>query len=225
MNTFTPEMLTRQLELIPDEALAKSITIVGAGAVGSFTALALAKMGYHNLDVYDFDVVDTENMNCQFFRISDIGKPKVEALQDLIQDFIGVEIQINNKRIEPTDTIMGDIIITAVDKIEVRRHLFELGACNYLIDPRMGAEYASMQVVDMFDSNAKDNYAKSLYASDEVVHERCTAKATMYTVNLLAGQVAKAVKDVTTGNKYIKTLEWNINSNSLMAFDSNGSRL
>lgn len=225
MNTFTQEMLTRQLDLLPPEKCGLSITMVGAGAVGSFTALALAKMGFLNLHVLDYDVVDTENMNCQFYRVKDIGKKKVDALQDLIQDFIGVEIDVSDKKVEPTDVLRSDIVITAVDSMEVRRQLFELSACKYLIDPRMGGEYASMEVVSMFDKDSKENYAKSLHPSDEVIHERCTAKATMYTVNLLAGQIAKAVKDIATGNTHIKTFDWNIALNSLIAFSSEGRKL
>jgi tRNA A37 threonylcarbamoyladenosine dehydratase len=36
--------LTRQADIIPEHILKKQITIVGAGAVGSFTTLALAKI-------------------------------------------------------------------------------------------------------------------------------------------------------------------------------------
>jgi molybdopterin/thiamine biosynthesis adenylyltransferase len=220
-----PKYLIRQEEILPIEKTGKSIIIVGAGAIGSFTALSLAKMGYDNITVYDFDTIDDANMNCQFYRMADIGRKKVDALRDLVEDFTGSNIKVFDKRVEPTDILRADMIITAVDSIAVRKQLFETSACQHLIDPRMGAEYASMEVVNMFDSNQKENYARTLYSSDEVVHERCTAKATMYTVNLLSGQVAKAVKDISTNNAYIKCMDWNIKTNNIIAFDSRGQRL
>ena len=84
--------LTRQLSLIPTEVLDKRITIVGCGAIGSFLALSLAKMGATNLCLYDFDEVSIVNMSNQFFRYSDIGKNKALALRELIKDFTDVEV-------------------------------------------------------------------------------------------------------------------------------------
>ena len=69
--TFTPTFpnahLTRQLDVIPVEILDEPINIIGAGAVGSFTALTLAKMGFAQIAVWDDDVVSEENLNAQFF--------------------------------------------------------------------------------------------------------------------------------------------------------------
>jgi molybdopterin/thiamine biosynthesis adenylyltransferase len=218
--------LTRQSELISSQARDTSIVIVGAGAVGSFVSLALAKMGYIKQMVIDYDQIDPENMNCQFYRESDIDLPKVVALNMLIKDFTGETIQTKYEKIGPSDTLQSDIVISAVDNMEVRKHLFETSACKYLIDPRMAAEYATMRVVDMSNEEDKKNYAKSLYSDDEAVHERCTAKSTMYTVLLLAGQIAKAVKDLTTsGDSYIQGFDWSIEHNQLVAFNNKGIKL
>ncbi len=88
--------LTRQMDLIPLNVLDTPINIIGAGAIGSFTALALAKMGFHNITSIDFDGIDVENMNCQFFRFKDIGSAKVLALQELIEDFTRIKINVVN---------------------------------------------------------------------------------------------------------------------------------
>ena len=222
---INPEYLTRQAELISDDDRDVSIAIIGAGAIGSFTALSLAKMGFINLAVYDYDSIDAVNMNCQFYRTSDIGKQKVVALAELVKDFTDADIDVHDKQIQDGDFIKADIVISAVDSIQVRKIIFDNSACKWFIDPRMGAEYANLRTVDMFDSKTKANYAKSLYASDEVEHERCTAKATMYTVNLLAGQVVKTVKDLCTNHDHIMSMQWNIETNRLVAFSSSGERL
>lgn len=219
--------LTRQSDLIKDEQRNKSITIVGAGAIGSFTALALAKMGFTNITVYDFDTVEPENMNCQFFPTFAIGQPKATALQQMIQTFTGAEITVHNRAVTEDDVITGDYLICAVDSMEVRTMLFEdCWSTKWLIDPRMGAEYASMRVLNQdFPQSDHDAYNKSLYSDDEAVQERCTAKATMYTVLLIAGQIAKAVKDTATDNDFVESLEWNIEHNQLMAWGRNNGKL
>lgn len=221
---FKQEFLTRQAEIIPDKVHSTQITVIGAGAVGSFTVLSLAKMGFNNITVYDFDKIDEENMNCQFYRHTDIGRPKVEALQELVYAFTGQKITVHNKRITKADEMFTNIVISAVDSMEVRKLIAETIHYKHLIDPRMGAEYAVMFAIGE-DLNQRANYIKHMYTDTDAVHERCTAKATMYTVNLLAGQICKAVKDITTGSAYIKNFDWNIKNNTLTSFRNDGAML
>ena len=224
--SFDKKYLTRQADIIPMSTLGTSITIVGCGAVGSFTALTLAKMGFLNLTVYDMDTVDDVNMNCQFFRHSDIGEAKVTALNKLIHDFVGVGIKVHHYEIKPTDIISDSIVISAVDNMAVRKHLFETSDCKHIIDPRMAAEYATLNVCSMVDPIAKEHYSKTLFSDDQAVQEKCTAKSTMYTVNLLAGLIGKTVKDIATGNDYIKLLQWNIKENyAPLAYGCKGNKL
>ena len=215
--------LTRQEDLLPPDAINKSITVVGAGAIGSFTVLALAKMGYTDITVYDFDTVEPENMNCQFYPVSAIGSYKVDALKAMIKTFTDVDITVHNRAVDETDLFTGDYLICAVDSMKVRKMLFEkCFATAVLIDPRMGAEYATMEVVSQSDDHT--SYKKSLYSDDEAVQERCTAKSTIYTVMLISGQIAKVVKDISTKEQYITNLDWNIRSNAMLAF-SDGVKL
>ena len=220
--SFKISYLTRQAEIIPVEKQGLSIVVVGAGAIGSFVALALAKMGYGNIKVYDFDTIDEENMNCQFYRTKDIGKKKVDALKELIYDFTGFTIETFDKEITKDDTLHADIVVSAVDSMAVRSLIGTIASTKYLIDPRMGAEYATLDVID---AKGRAGYLANLYTDNEAEHVRCTAKSTMYTVNLIAGQVAKAVKDITMEQPYIKTMDWSIKHNAMVAFSSEGQKL
>jgi hypothetical protein len=197
--------LLRQLDLIPIKCLDEKITIIGAGAIGSFTALSLVKMGFTNLTVFDDDKIDVENLNCQFFRHSDIGKPKVVALQELIHDFTGNTIEIVNDRWN--GTILDGIIIAAVDSMEVRKSLFDTHYkkgfnTKLIIDPRMGAETSILASYSPLKIEEGEKYSKTLYSDSEAIQERCTAKSTMYCVLGLSGMVCSLVKAVVTGNDY-----------------------
>lgn len=225
---FKQEYITRHRDIIPQEAMSTRITIVGAGAIGGFTALALAKMGYNQITVYDFDTVEPENIGNQFFDIPSIGMKKVDALKLMVQKFTGIEIHAVDKKITETDILEADIVISAVDSMQVRRMIFEkCAACYYLIDPRMGAEYATLSTLRLAKGTKEEReaYKKTLFSDSEAVAERCTAKTTMYTVLLIAGQVAKTVKDITTKQDYIRDMDWNIQKNAMVAFSNTGTKL
>lgn len=216
------EHLTRQLDLIPLDKLNEPITVIGAGAIGSFVVLSLAKMGFEDITVYDFDKVSVENMNCQWFRFEDIGKPKVEALADLIFSFTKTKIKIKNEKFENSNeqiASLGKIVITAVDSMAVRKTIWSACKDNnrifWYIDPRMAAEYALCFVMDPNNTKDIDSYEKTLYTDENAVEERCTAKATMYTATMISGYVAKAVKDIVTDGQYARVTHWNIGTNNL----------
>lgn len=219
--TFLNEHLTRQADLIPTEILGEQITIIGAGAIGSFTALALAKMGFANIRVMDFDKVDTVNMNSQFYRFGDIGKDKVKALYALVKDFTNVEINDMCARYTG-DIIFQGIVISAVDSMEVRKQIWQSHAgraqTKAIIDPRMGAETALLFVMNPMDANDRKTYEDSLYSDDTAVQERCTAKATIYTATMLSGLVAKSVKDFLTQAEYLRVAQWDIRANAFQAW-------
>lgn len=218
---LTNEHLTRQLDILPLSSLKERITIIGAGAIGSFTTLALAKMGFTDLTVYDDDKIEIENMNCQFYRFSDIGKFKVEALKELVKDFTNVDIHSETSRyVEGT---FPGVVISAVDNMAVRRTIWEnhkaLGvATKFIIDPRMGAETALLFTMNPMNDEDISDYETTLYSDDDAVQERCTAKATMYTACMLSGLVAKTVKDIVTSGSYSRTANWAIDGNVFQAW-------
>lgn len=214
------EHLTRQSDLIPEAVLGEQITIIGAGAIGSWTTLALAKMGFANLTVYDQDLVSIENMSCQMYPRGAIGQAKTGALGDLIFTFTGV--RIHEYPISYEKGRFPGIVISAVDSMEVRRLIWEQHkhksfGTRAIIDPRMGAEQALLYVMNPMDERDIASYEKSLYGDSDAVQETCTAKATIYTANMLSGLVCKAVKDLVTRPDYIRTAQWNIAENALIA--------
>jgi len=57
----------------------KTVTIVGLGSLGSFTALLLAKNGV-NLNLIDFDKISVENLSSQLYSRKDIKKYKASII-------------------------------------------------------------------------------------------------------------------------------------------------
>lgn len=221
------EHLTRQFDILPPRATKVPITIIGAGAIGSFTALSLAKAGFEDLTVFDDDKVSVENMNCQFYRFEDIDHPKVYALERLINNF--TRINIKSKYGKYTGGTFPGIVISAVDNMATRRLIWEehknvAPHTKAVIDPRMGGETALLYVMDPASAADIEAYEKSLYSDNEAHRERCTEKATIYTALLLSGLVCKAVKDLQTSQDYLRTAQWDIANNTLLAWSKDGKK-
>lgn len=223
--------LTRQLDLIPVEKLGQEVTIIGAGAIGSFLGLALAKMGLSRITVFDHDEVSIENMSNQFFPFRDIGNNKAFALKGLIQDFTETVVTAYPLKFEPKHAMqLKGIVVVAVDSMEARRMIYEsIKATGFqvelIIDPRMSAEFYQQYSVKPFDEKDRAMYEKVLQPDSESVQERCTAKSTVYTATLAAGIVTKTVKHWMLEQPYPRTISWNIAavSDAMSAYPGNAT--
>ena len=95
MNTYLTENERRILE-------GAKIGIAGAGGLGSNCAMHLVRAGGRRLVVCDFDTVNESNLNRQFFFRDQLGRKKVDALEE------------NLRRIEPDlDLDMRDLRLNA----------------------------------------------------------------------------------------------------------------
>lgn len=62
------------------------VLVVGSGGLGSPLLLYLAAAGVGTIGIVDFDVVDDSNLQRQvLFGVSEVGKPKVEAAKERLQ--------------------------------------------------------------------------------------------------------------------------------------------
>ena len=67
--------------------LDSKVLLIGAGGLGSPTALYLAAAGVGTLGIADFDVVDITNLQRQILHgSSDVGRPKVESAADTLEE-------------------------------------------------------------------------------------------------------------------------------------------
>lgn len=223
------EHLTRQADIIPCDVAARTpVTIVGAGAIGSWVAMLLAKSGFTNLTVYDHDTVDAVNMSSQGYRFKDIGKAKVYALKDMLDDCVPTPLDAN--RFIPTkwslNTHAAGILVLAVDDMAARKDIYNgvkrgMFMTTHVIDTRMGAEVAMLYTTK---PHSEDWYEKTLYSNEDSVQERCTAKATIYTACALSSMVVQTIKQVACGEDYNKNIQWNIKEGSQELWKSKQNR-
>jgi len=104
--------------------------IAGAGGLGSNCAIALARSGIGTLVICDFDVVESSNLNRQYYFRDQIGQPKTVALKKNIHS-IDPEIKVIthsgmlDRMNIPTVFSGCDIIVEAFDSAEMKEMLVE----------------------------------------------------------------------------------------------------
>ena len=187
--------------------------ILGCGAIGSSTAMQLARMGATKFCLYDMDTVEDVNIGVSQYIISDIDKPKVEALKEHLGS-IGVEdVNTYNERFtEFYPQGESDIAILGFDSMAARLQAVEALCSNptikpkHLIDGRMGAEHYQQYI---FDKPTLSKYKKTWYSDNEGSPEPCAAKATAYCAFMSGSFIANAVRKLATGQPYNKEFSFN----------------
>ena len=132
---FTAEQLKRyQRHIIMPQVggigqrklLESKVLLLGAGGLGSPTALYLAAAGVGELGVVDFDVVDLSNLQRQILHdTDDVGRPKVVSARETLND-INPDVRVNpiNERLS-SENIMEfladyDIVVDGSDNFSTR---------------------------------------------------------------------------------------------------------
>jgi sulfur carrier protein ThiS adenylyltransferase len=108
----------------------KIIGIAGCGGLGSNCAVALARVGIGKLIIADFDVVEKNNLNRQYYFFDQIGEKKVIALKNNIKN-INPEVNVRTFDIKlNSESIFKifsscDIIVEAFDLAEMKQMIIE----------------------------------------------------------------------------------------------------
>ena len=188
----------RQLDLISPADLDFDVHIVGAGGLGSPIALALAKMGCPRITIRDDDRVEPHNLPNQLFRMRDVGRPKVEALAEILGDYVEAEVVGIDDRVDGDRSFTG-VVVSAVDSMAARRVIWDTcvrykAAVNLYVDARLGGEVGRVLSLSPVHPGHVRAYEATLYSDDEASEDPCTAQATIYTTFGIAALVANQVK-------------------------------
>jgi len=109
---------------------AVKIGIAGAGGLGSNCAQFLVRSGFKKFRIVDFDIVESSNLNRQFYFASQVGFKKVEALREnLLLINSGLEIEVLPERIKRKDVKNlfndCDVVVEALDRVEYKKMVIE----------------------------------------------------------------------------------------------------
>jgi molybdopterin/thiamine biosynthesis adenylyltransferase len=211
----------RQQELVDQNKLSSlSVTIVGCGAVGSFTALSLAKMGIRQLTLIDHDEVSTENLSNQFFREEDLNRKKVVACMEILESFDSAVKVFPQPRPYVKGKLESDIVISSVDSMQVRKAAWQSvlrdKRAKLLIDPRMAAHVVQVYSVIPGDPSSTKAYEPTLVTDTQALPDRCTARSIIYTVLPLAALICRQVASFAIGDWIEPAITFDLKTLSLI---------
>jgi len=158
------------------QKLKKSVIgIAGAGGLGSNVASSLARTGVGKILIVDYDKVEKNNLDRQFYFLDQIGMIKVEALKENISRIDeSIKVEIFNEKLvagsmhKPFSNV--DVIVEALDDAKTKTNFIEdvsknlsdipivscsgvsgYGHINRIREKKLGNLYI------VYDKNAKDS--------------------------------------------------------------------
>jgi molybdopterin/thiamine biosynthesis adenylyltransferase len=126
------------------------ITVCGAGALGANITENLARMGYSDLRLIDFDRIEEHNLATQPYYKTDVGGFKAKVLANSLYRAIGVKIQPETKELtaDNVGTLLAgaDLVIDAFDNHRSRQLLTDYCLTKSLHSLHVGmtADYAEV---------------------------------------------------------------------------------
>jgi sulfur carrier protein ThiS adenylyltransferase len=123
-------MEKNKIDEIRDKLSKSSVGIAGLGGLGSNAAVSLARAGIGRLVLIDFDIIEEENLNRQYYFIDQIGKSKTNAIKENILR-INPKVKLELHKIKLKKDSMSklfedvDVIIEALDDAKVKTEFIE----------------------------------------------------------------------------------------------------
>ena len=169
------------------------IIVAGIGGIGSNLVFQLARMSPEAIFMYDDDNVEMVNMSGQLYSTEDIGKSKVDAMEDMMRKYTSMRNIFALKQRFESDSEAADIMMCGFDNMVARKTFFhswrkhlrdvsddEKKKCLYL-DGRL-----SIDTLQIFCLTGDDDYNISRYVEDylfddsEAEQTVCSMKQTTY---------------------------------------------
>jgi molybdopterin-synthase adenylyltransferase len=152
-------LLNHETQYRSSQVMAKintyAITVCGAGALGANIVENLARAGYGNLTVIDFDRIEENNLSTQPYYKSDIGGFKAKVLANGLYRAIGTKVTTHTQHltIENAATLLkgSDLIIDAFDNSASRQIL---------------KDYSLQTGVDCLHAGLAADYAEVIWNAD-----------------------------------------------------------
>ena len=182
-----------------EEIQRQRIIIAGCGGIGSNLAFQIARMHPETMLLYDDDRVELANMSGQLFSRDDVGKSKVDAINNMIRKYTSTANVYANCQKFTSDTYGGNIMMCGFDNMNARKtffnkwyeHLRDIPAeerkqCLFL-DGRLSIDTLQVLCLTGDDVDSIERYSKQyLFSDSEADATVCSMKQTTYLACMIA---------------------------------------
>jgi len=214
------EVFLRQMELAdPAKFKVRTVTVLGAGAIGTVVAIGAAKLGTELVRIIDYDRFEDHNVANQLCIEASIGEFKsteVATLADQMSSahtrahsipwklaksedgqFVFQTYDGQHVDMAPRAVIEG-IVVSCPDDMDARRHLWELCKFNpktpLLIDVRVAGQYFHILTTGTMATADVKRYEVTLHSNEEATEIPCGARGIIYTSLIAGGEVVNLIK-------------------------------
>lgn len=168
----------------------ETVMVGGAGGIGSWLSFFLVRAGFQPF-VYDFDIIEEHNLGGQLFRVTDVGLAKTEAVQNIVREFAGVNINAVNQAIT-LESPTHHFCFSAFDNMKARNEFFKVWQKStegclvtpIFIDGRL--EMEQLQVFCVTPDKIEEYEREHLFEDSEVPDAPCTMRQTSHTAAHIA---------------------------------------
>lgn len=177
----------------------KTITLAGAGGIGSYVGFLLARLKPAGLYLYDPDIVEQANMSGQLYGSHNLGQGKVYALHNMMQQYANYYSAVAYQERFTAENEATDIMICGFDNMEARKLFFDAWKNRLMakpgeergrmlfIDGRLAAEEFQVFAIQGNDERAIVEYENRWLFSDAAADETiCSYKQTTFMANMIA---------------------------------------
>jgi sulfur carrier protein ThiS adenylyltransferase len=189
---------TRQKDWYDPDKVSAACTIVGCGGIGSFTALALAKLGVQRLNLVDFDTVDEHNIPNQLYGVDWVDSPKVEALEATLSAYAGLDDVLTFERPLQDGIPRAPVVISALDSMTARAALWEQVRykldVKLFLDGRLAGENIILYAVDPTNPTDVKGYEDTLHSDEEGSDLPCTGRSIIDVGFAIGSLMTRAVR-------------------------------
>lgn len=180
----------------------KTVGIAGCGGLGSNCAVALARAGVGRLIIADFDVIETSNLNRQYFFYDQIGLSKAETLKSNINR-INPEVMVESHQVMLNEQNIQeiykdcDVIVEAFDKAEMKEMIIKSAAMHfpdkYLVMGMGVAGWGKNNII------SEKRYDKLVICGDGLLETSDDAPPIAPKVGIVSNMQANAVLEILLG--------------------------
>lgn len=159
--------------------------VIGLGGIGSALLLPLVKLGVSEIHIWDNDIVEPHNVPAQLlYRVSDVGKSKVEAAASVIDSYgMDVRIHQHNQWVTPSTELEG-VVMSGVDSITSRQLIWEAVKYNpqvpLYVDGRIGSENVQVLTANPSDDDSITRYESWFFSAEEAADLPCSARTIIH---------------------------------------------
>lgn len=189
-----------------NKAKGASISVIGAGGIGSHTLFMLSRIDPYKIIIYDGDNVEAVNMAGQFYNEHSIGLKKSHAITSLLESFSNYKHVYTYNIPVIEETVLPGCLITicGLDNMAARKLVFNKWAKNLynysnakdmlFIDGRLAAEEFQIYTIKGDDSYAIDKYInEGLFDDSKADPTLCSYKQTSYCASMIGSVITNIV--------------------------------